>query len=235
MGARVLRVGERVTHIGAGGVEMIHPRSAAAIWWDPAGEGLCIWAAYQPKGAASLAASYTDLSGNGNDASVGVAPTWDTVNGWMFDGITQYLTTTFVPADDQSQSMIMQVTNCVVSSGTGMLDNTNGNRLSLQPVTGGFGVQYGNGLNSVVIGPTLAAGNVCVAGASGYRDGAAETAALNPPTGPTTLTAYIGATHRLGLVPAIVYMSGYIQAFALYDCILTAPQVLAVAAAMAAL
>ena len=50
--------------------------------------------AYQPKGAASLAASYSNLANPGtNDAAPGVAPTFNATTGWTFNGTTQYLTT----------------------------------------------------------------------------------------------------------------------------------------------
>ena len=79
--------------------------------WDPNALGLSIWAAYEPKGAASLAASYVDLSGNGNDAAPGVAPTLS--SGWVFNGGTQYLTTTFAPANDQNQAVFVQYADVI--------------------------------------------------------------------------------------------------------------------------
>lgn len=49
-------------------------------------------AAYQPVGAASLAASYVNLQNPGTyDAAPGVAPTFDTAEGWVFNGSTQWL------------------------------------------------------------------------------------------------------------------------------------------------
>ena len=69
--------------------------SAATSWWLSGGiaPANCI-AAYAPKGAASLAASYTNLANPGTyDAAPGVAPTWDTTNGWIGNGSTQYLDT----------------------------------------------------------------------------------------------------------------------------------------------
>lgn len=58
--------------------------AAASSWWlaggiDPAN---CV-AAYQAKGAASLEASYTDLSGNSHTITPGATePSWDTDEGW---------------------------------------------------------------------------------------------------------------------------------------------------------
>ena len=69
--------------------------ASAAGWWlaggiDPAN---CV-AAYQPKGAASYAASKVNLANPGTyDATDGTAPTWDNVNGWKQTIAYQYLKT----------------------------------------------------------------------------------------------------------------------------------------------
>lgn len=212
------------------------PASAAANWWDPNGDGLCIWSAYQPKGAADLAGSYVDLSGNGNNAGVGVAPTWDAVNGWKFNGTTQYLTTTFVSQVDQSQTMIVQFTNLQTDgSSKALCGSRNGPFTDRWYIYASYNadsqVIYGNG-GSGVVAPNLVAGNLCVAGAVGYRNGAFDigvAAGAVVPTWPT----WIGGYNRSGVLTSPSQV--YIQAFALYDCTLTAPQVLAVTTAMAAL
>lgn len=201
-------------------------------WWDPDNEGLCIYQAQQPKGAVSFAASLLDISGTGNNAGDpgGVAtPPWDAVNGWKFDGIADYLTTTFVPQNDQSQTVIVQFTNvtnlgylCGVSVG-------GGRRLTIRPDSGGgTGVRYENG-GAVLVVPALLAGNLALAGDRGYRNGVAEGAAMAAWGAPIVLTLTIGA--RSGAIWGAVY----VQAFAIYDCTLTAPQLLSIANAMALL
>jgi len=211
-----------------------HRIEGAADWWDPTGAGLCIWAAYQPKGAASLVASYIDLSGNGNNAGVGVAPTWDAVNGWKFNGSTQYLTTGFVPSSDTTQSMIVQYTTRTSAAYRAIagISDSSSQRLALSGQwTAGVAYMNGGGLD---IAPLLNAGNLCVAGVQGYRNGVADGAAFAPAWGgiPTS-SVYIGCWNASGV--AALFCALYIQAFALYDCTLTAPQVLAVANAMVAL
>lgn len=75
-------------------------RAAAAGWWQVAGQTCA--AAYQPIGAASLAASYVNLANPGTyNAAPGVAPTL-AAGGWSFDGLTQYLTTGIVPPISQN-------------------------------------------------------------------------------------------------------------------------------------
>ena len=230
---------KRVGVHGAGFIPITQmaPCPAGAVagdWWDPNNDGLCVWAAYQPKGAANLAASYVDLSGNGNNTGPGVAPTWDAVNGWKFDGATQYLVTTFVPALDQSQSAIVQYTtvtagDCSLCQCRGGVGNRN---FGLQPwrIAGGA-VGYGNGLVSPGV-PQLLAGNLAVAGDKGYRNGALDFNGILA-WSDTAPAMWIGARNNVGV--ADFFLPGYIQALAIYDCTLTGPQVAAVAAAMAAL
>ena len=127
-----------------------------ANWWDPNGDGLCIWAAYQPKGAANQAASYVDLSGNGNNAGVGVAPGWDAVNGWKFAGTNQYLTTTFIHNRDQTQTMIVQFTN-VGNNGYLCGAYTGANYWWIGPNIAAIGCRYANG-GIQNVAPALLAG-----------------------------------------------------------------------------
>jgi len=230
-----LRSGTRIVPIGAG-MRVYQPRvaAAAANWWDPNGDGLCIWAAYQPKGAASYAASLTDLSGNGNDASTGVQPDWDAVNGWKFNGSTHYLTTTFVPQNDQSQSMIIQYTNCQTLSVRvlcGIYDG-GGHNFFFYPYYTNNMVYYGNGAARAAA-PGLVVGNLCVAGSEGYRNGGAEGLTIPGWGGAPTSSVIIGGRNESGV--SARHCQYYCQAFALYDCTLTSGQVSAVAAAMAAL
>ena len=57
--------------------------SSASTWWDLNGTITSCVAAYQPKGAASYAASLTDLTGNGYTLTEGAtAPDWDSSTGW---------------------------------------------------------------------------------------------------------------------------------------------------------
>lgn len=207
---------------------------AANPWWDPGGEGLCIWAAYQPKGAADLAASYLDLSGNGNNTGPGVAPTWDIVNGWKFDGINDYLTTTFVPQNDQSQSALIQFTNLGVAQNRYLWGARTGGHYFLSANWAADpSHRYADGVITAGISGTYGAGNAAVAGNQGYRDGVADSPALaNNVTVPTT-NVLIGAINWVGTPSGFCQM--YVQAFVLYYCALTAPQVLSVATAMAAL
>ena len=84
-----------VSALGPGSGSAAVMGGAAPGWWEVAGK-TCL-AAYQPKGAASLAASYINLANPGTyDASLGVAPAHNPATGWTFDGATEYLNTGLV-------------------------------------------------------------------------------------------------------------------------------------------
>ncbi len=211
---------------------------AAVPWWLSGGIAAAnCYCAYQPKGAANYAASKLDLNTLGNNAADGAAfPTWDVVNGWKFDkALTQYLITAYTPDADQSNTMIIQYTNNDLAVNrviVGGMNNALNAGIALQAQTGAGGVGYWN-TGQRVVAPPLAAGNVCVAGTQGYRNGAPEGAAIGVVGGPYS-AVYIGCTNRAG-VGAALPSTVYVRAFALYTVAITAAQVLAVATAMAAL
>jgi len=225
----VQRVQDRVLTFGfPGSIRVQTGGGGAPGWWEAA--GVTPWAAYAAKGAANQAASYTDLTGNGNDAGVGVAPTWDSTNGWIFNGTTQYLTTTFVPQSDQSQSAFVQFTTKtgverMFGAEDAMGAFTIRNRATL--------VAYYNGFGAGSAAPTLTAGNLGIAGAQGYRDGVANGGALPAWGGACAQAVYIGCENLNGA--ALNFTAYYCQYFILYDVALTAPQAALIAAAMAAI
>jgi len=95
-------------------------RNAAGAWWNLFGAipNANVVAAYQPKDAANLAASYVNLVTPGTyDAAPGTAPTWDATSGWIFNGSTQYLTTGITPVIDQSYSAIVRFTDATGGPG----------------------------------------------------------------------------------------------------------------------
>lgn len=71
-------------------------------------------AAWTPKGAASLAASYVQYGTFGTGLTVGVAPTFDTAQGWIFDGSSQYLNTNIIPNNTQTQTVAIRYSGFVV-------------------------------------------------------------------------------------------------------------------------
>jgi len=214
------------------------PRVRAVDWWLAGGisPSNCI-AAYQPKGAASYAASLTDLSGAGNDAYEGVAPDWDDVSGWRGDGSSMYLKTgiTLKPKDT-TQTTIVRFSD-VGSAGNRYVFGcvTVGKRYALCPNFFG-GVLYGYifsnfnfGLGTAVLSGTVALGingNIFV---DGLYYGGTDTS----PSEILTDEIFMLAVNNGGSPEA--YSPAHIQAIAFYNTGISADQVLAVHTAMMAL
>jgi hypothetical protein len=196
---------------------------AAVIPWYLAGDvsaSICI-AAYQPKGAASLAASYTNLANPGTyDAVPVTAPGWDTTTGWT-GGSSAYLSTGITP--DANWSTIIRYASA--NSG-GFAFGTGNSFLQLLPYSGSntFLARYGGADYSP--GAFQAAGVAALTKNNIYFDGSPVTAVTtNTFTGVNEL--YI--LNRNGLA---AYFTGSVQAFAIYNAPLTDEQVLAITEAM---
>jgi len=207
-------------------------QDAAINWWEAGGASGCV-AAYNATGAASLAASYTDLSGSGNNAAPVVAPTWASGTGWIFNGSTQYLDTGIVPSS--GYSMIAQITNSVVSGlrcimGSSDTDDSRFYLFSTYSNLDGK-VLYGSG-NFQAVAPWLQNGNAAVAGQQGYRDGVADGGAIGAWGAANNQPIYVGARNSGA---AAEFFSGNVTACAIYSGPLSAPEVSAVATEMAAL
>lgn len=229
MGVKIYRPDDRILTL-TDSLRVFAARGGAALpWWYVPGK-TCV-AAYQPKGAASYAASLTDLSGSGNHATEGVAPTWNVGTGWTFDGIDDYLRTGWVPGNDQSQSLLIQF---VAYSGTGFAlgCGSGGNALFGARPSNHTGVVYRNGA-SLIVAPLLANGNLAVAGATAYRNGIAEPGSIGAWVGSTTDDLVIGALHLNNA--ATLWGALTVVAVSVYSDELSAAEVATVSAAMAAL
>lgn len=206
--------------------------AAAAGWWVVAGK-TCV-AAYQPKGAASYAASLTDLSGSGNHATEGTPPSWASATGWAFVWPTkkQYLQTGVVPTG--AYSMFIRFTNatlgdCFIGGGIGAGDT----RFAIDIRYGTSSIRYFYGNAAPNVAPIISAGVVGLAGPTGYRNGVAEGNPLGTFTG-TGVAIYIGAYNNNGTATG-AQGPGKIQAAAIYSGTLSAPEAATLSAAMAAL
>ena len=201
-------------------------------WWLVPGK-TCV-AAYQPKGAASYAASKINLANPGTyNATEGVAPAWAAGTGWTFNGITQYLDSQYVP-NTGNHSASVQFNN-VASDGRslfGVLIDLNA-RFGAYPSRAGSGHYYDNGGGNAAVAGLIAAGNLTVAAQNGYLNGAFDQA-LAAWTGVNIGTCIIGARRRAaGVIDN--YIAVNITAFSLYSAALTAGEVLALSTRMAAL
>jgi hypothetical protein len=197
-------------------------------WWEVEGQ-TCV-AAYQPKGADDLAASYVNLANPGtNDAAPGVAPTFDAGTGWTFNGSDQYLNTGIDLPSDQTYSAIVRFSG----AGTGTMCGTHGSGggyFFLEPQrSGGSVVGYGN-QGYIEVSPALAAGVLAVAGSAAYRDGAVEGGAISGAGALDMGVLLLGS--RSGDGSPGLYWSGNIQAVAIYSTTLTAEEVSALTTRM---
>ena len=85
----------------------------AGDWWLAGGidPDDCI-AAYQPKGAASYAASKVNLANPGTyDLTNGNDPSWSASTGWTFDGVDDHLYETTYKPTDTSFTIIVRLNN----------------------------------------------------------------------------------------------------------------------------
>lgn len=208
------------------------PAVAAAGWWPVAGK-TCV-AAYQPVGAASLAASYVNLANPGtNDAAPGTAPTFSAVTGWGWDGATQWLDTGITGGN--SFSVLVRFSdggqkNAAIMGET--LTVGNATRLNIYPYYPGPRAYFRGGGNYDQA-TVYTAGVLAVTPAAAYADGAYLGDVTGNWTGTTTYTITIGG-HRINSTVA-EFWGGNIQAVAIYSDTLTAGEIATVSAAMAAL
>jgi hypothetical protein len=204
-------------------------KARAAGWWLAGGATGCL-AAYQPKGAASLAASYVNLVTPGTyDAAPGTAPTLD-ASGWVFvDTSTQYLTTGLTAT--QNWCLLARFSNvggAAVIYVVAGASSTGAQRFYLMPKNSTNHV-YGYNTSNAVAGAQTA-GVMAVTADAGYLDGTSETAVGT--LSQTTRAIYIGAYNNGS---ASYPLNGKIQALAIYNSNLSEAQVIAITAAMAAL
>jgi peptidoglycan/xylan/chitin deacetylase (PgdA/CDA1 family) len=189
---------------------------------------------YQPLGAATLADSYKNLATPGvHDAVPGTSAPILVPGGWSLNGIDQYIDTTLIPTN--TCTILIAFTGFVpINRGLcgALLDSThryriyphNGTQRLYQHVSGETRIE--GGVLSGVIG---------MAGKQPYLNGVADGALAG--TGTTlnmgSISLFIGALNNAG-VPA-AHAQATIKAFAFYSTILTAEQVAAISAGMAAL
>jgi hypothetical protein len=194
-------------------------------------------AAYQPKGAASLAASYINLANPGtNNAVPGVAPSLS-ANGWVFTG-TQYLKA-LTPTN--ATSVIVRFVNVTAVQNAVLFGYYNSNRhfelFPNRPDFNEIGWAYGNSGGKNINGG-LSQGVAALTGGDqghGYVNGVESQWSIGDWTGVADDVLYIGARNWALEGDIDRYLRGTICAYAQYNTVLTAPKVAALTTAMAAL
>ena len=195
--------------------------SARAVvpWWRAGGAPEPV-AAYQPIGAASQAASYTNLANPGTyDGIPRNSPGWNS-SGWT---ISSNQAIEIEITVEQTWTVIALVDN---PQNNGRLWSARASTYQCIPFTAGD-ANYRNGTDILIVG---GADNerrtFAIANDAAYRDGA--------DVGAITLGSLSSGNCFLGNRPELDRpLGGFLQAVAIYDTTLTAPQVAAVSAAMA--
>jgi len=204
--------------------------AAGGGWWDLNGTITSCVAAYQPKGAASYADSLINLASPGtNNAVEGVAPQWDSTNGWKGTG-SSYL---YVPVTPLSSwTIAITFTNRGVryeyyyAAGNISLLHTNvPNLRAYWGNTSGLSYFGGSSTNGTLIHTVISGKRYC---------------RLNdvPPSIDGDLTKYWNGTGNLFILSkdsTSSFAQIYIQAFSVYNTSFTTEQVSALTTAMNAL
>lgn len=203
--------------------------SQGTSWWQAS--GVTPVAAYAPKGAADIAASYINLANPGtNNAATGVAPSFNASTGWTFNGSTTYLTTGLVPTS--AWTMMVRFSS---GSGTNTLAGsvaTNADFYIKPSNSGGTAREYSYGDGALTTGAVVTSGTMAIAGANGYYNGALDNVISATFSG-TAQDIYIGCRNSGDAANSI--WTGAIQAVAIFNQTLNATQVAALHTAMAAI
>ncbi len=183
-------------------------------------------AVYQPKGAASLAASYVNLVNPGtNNAAPGVAPTWSATTGWTFNGTTQYLTSGITPTI--TYTLLVRFANAGTSIGSVGAYVSGTNNYFVRAGNAAANRTYSSGGERNVAGAQTNC-VMAVAGKNCYLNGASD----------GTIAAGGSNTNALGIgsinvVPTQYFYTGDILAIAICSSTQTAGQIAAASAAVA--
>lgn len=217
-----------------------HSLKKGGGWWDLNGTITSCVVAYQPKGAASYAASKINLANPGtyNAADGAAYPSWAANTGWTFNGSSQFLKTGYIPSAGANLSVFVRANQD--SSGTG-INTIIGQHATSSPYNGVlvrlFGTssynRYTNdGMSPLINTKTTGDHVIGVAGREGFLDGTSEGTFSDLAQDFAPYDLYIGATHYS---TPIQFFKGNIYAIAIYESVLTSSQVSALATAMNAL
>ena len=213
-------------------------------WWEAGGATGCL-AAYKSKGAASYAASKVNLVSPGTydltEVSTGESPSWSAARGWH-TWIGKVFDTGIFPGIG-TWTVICSVANCTnpppvfsaVFGATG--GDTNYPKfliLAIQTYHGGTGPRYYAPIGTTVLEPFISSSAVyAIAGQTAYKNGVFATALVGTPT-MANLSLKIGAYQELSKFYGYRFYAD-ICALSVYNTTLSAAQVAAVSAAMAAI
>lgn len=218
---------------GAGAVSRMGDGSliSSGDWWlsggiDPAN----VLAAYQPKGAASYAASKVNLANPGTydmaegDADGALAPAWSAEDGWNFTTNMMYLTSLLDTAIIVSYAINLAIDS--IRQYSGIITSS-----AVAVILEGRGTQSGYLFTSARLLHTPLVGGSVVYGNGGYLY-------INNSKSANGASLGANGTLRVGRYPNVYSENqhyGKIKALSFYTTSITEEQILAVSTAMAAL
>lgn len=183
--------------------------------------------AYFPLRSGSLANSYINYADRTKDATLGVAPNFDNNLGWVFPAsLDRYLKTGIVPENDQTWTLIIRFSGAIQPSNyktlSGLYEAANRQvQIFLHDITGSPFIYVASGgsssRNQVYTGENV----IAILGNISYLNYSQMVITPSPiPSGSGNITKdlYIGTNNYTS--PTGFYM-GNIQAWVLYDKILT--------------
>ena len=206
--------------------------STASTWWDLDGTITSCIAAYQPKGAASYAASKVNLANPGTyDAFAGIDPDWD-LRGWVAK-TNSYLKTGIVPSVGWSLIVSVEAVVAQNQCPIGSRKSATDSAFYVMISESGANTTYGH---QGIYNPSgnYYSGVFCVAGQSAYRDGA-YLDTIPAATNTQWYEIYLMGRNTAGSMAWPLAVGGVLKSAAIYNATLTAQNVADLNAAMAAL
>lgn len=189
-------------------------------------------AAYQPISANSLADSYVNLANPGvYDATQGnQEPSWNTWDGWVFNGVDQSLDTNMPVPEDGWSMIVMYEAENPQENNILIGELTTGARFEIWTNrSGGVEFSYGDGTSANQ--SPLDSGVLALCGGDTYKNGVPDLIGMGNWTETAAYNIRIARLNRpAGAIQ--YYYGGSIQALAIYNETLTANQVTAITKAM---
>lgn len=226
MGVTIFRPGQRLV---IPGVQVMQTgASTATPRWLEGGiiAANCI-AAYEPKGAADLAASYINLANPGTyTVAPGVSPTFNTSDGWTFNGSTQYLLA--APVANDVYSVLVKFSNLTIGTNKCLVgayhDLANSATFAIQCNDATNFGYFNGGIVSTITSANATSGIHAIAGKSVYKNNNTLAATIAAGTQTTALTLAIGALYYRNTTP-VSFAAVKIQAIYLYNKILSSGEI----------
>lgn len=211
-------------------------KGGGATFWYLAGgvaSANCL-GAYLARGSADYATARTDLTGNGNTLlETNGTVAWDTTYGFRLTAAEAKAFNTQISPANQNYTYLVWYAG---ATGDGWLFGQDGGGsgprfVGIQPTRFGTRVRYWNSSTLADKTPQLAGGILTIAGTKCYRNAVDEGLTIVAWTGSSVFSVALGASHS-ATSTYTDYITADIYAFAVYNAVLTQPQISAIGDAL---